>query len=59
MPEADACARFALWQDFCYLTGIPYEQFAIYKKEWQLNNQQRFIRKKSEHTPLADKERLL
>ena len=44
-------------QDFCYLTGTPLEQYAIYKKQWQLINQQRFVRNKSKQSSLANTER--
>jgi hypothetical protein len=29
-------------QDFCYLTGTPLEQYAIYKQQWQQSNRERF-----------------
>ena len=39
-------------QDFCYLTGTPPEQFAIYKQQWQQSNRDRFSSK-----AMDDKER--
>lgn len=29
-------------QDFCYVTGTPPEQFALYKQQWQQSNRDRF-----------------